>query len=288
MSRINLLARYDKELRIHIRYPEARREATGDVVRFIRNAPGMNFVSFTFANERRLDRVIDREVDYFAPLNQPFTWKVYDHDLLPSLKEKLTARGFVGDDDSADVMILDVADAPDYLFQSEKADIRRVATRDGLKDIIHALNTVYGNDNSWVNDRLGLHLQIPDYLSVYAAYVEDQPVSIAWTYFPKGRFATLFGGSTIPEYRKQGLYTSLLATRLKEIRTRGYQFAVVEAGALSSPIVATHGFQHLTTVWDYQWQGNLRRGLQTRDAMRNVRPATEGSVEVHPTYPLAG
>ena len=71
-----------------------------------------------------------------------------------------------------------------------------------------------------------------------------------------GQFATLFAGSTIAEYRKQGLYTSLLATRLREIRERGYQFAVVEAGPMSKPIVSKHGFKHLTTVYDYEWKGN--------------------------------
>ena len=50
--------------------------------------------------------------------------------------------------------------------------------------------------------------------------------------------------------------TGLLATRLKEIRERGYRYAVVEAGAMSMPIVAKHGFQHLTTVHDYEWKGN--------------------------------
>jgi predicted acetyltransferase len=91
---------------------------------------------------------------------------------------------------------------------------------------------------------------------VYVAYVDEQPASIAWTYFPKGHFATLFAGSTIAEYRKQGLYTSLLSVRLKEIRARGYPFAVVETGDMSKPIVAKHGFEHLTTVRDYEWQKN--------------------------------
>lgn len=93
-------------------------------------------------------------------------------------------------------------------------------------------------------------------MSVYVAYVEEEPASIAWTYFPRGHFATLFAGSTIDRYRKQGLYTSLLATRLQEIRSRGYPFAVVEAGSMSKPIVAKHGFRHLTTVYDYEWKGN--------------------------------
>jgi hypothetical protein len=266
MNKNRLLARYDKNLRIHRHYPEARKEVSKDVVRFIRKAPGMNFVSFTFANEYDLDRVIDQQVDYFVPMEQPFTWKVYDHDLLPSLKDKLSARGFAGDNEPAAVMVLKVKHAPDSLLQpvpvgpqgerSGKTDIRRVTDLEGLKDVIHVLDNVYGGHNTWVNDRLGGHLKIPGYLSIYVAYVEDQPASIAWTYFPGGQFASLFAGTTIAEYRRQGLYTSLLSTRLQEIRERGYPFAVVEAGDMSRPILAKHGFQHLTTVYDYEWEGN--------------------------------
>ena len=256
MNKNNLLVRYDKDLRLRITYPEARKEITRNVVRIIRKSPGMNVVSFTFANESKLHQVIHQEVEYLRPLDQPFTWKVYDHDLLPNLKDELLMHGFTPDDDPAAVMVLDVKDAPALLSQPVKADIRRIDTLNGLKDIIHVLDSVWGGHNTWVNDRLGSHLQVPGYLSVYAAYVDDQPASIAWTYFPQGNFATLFAGSTIAEYRKQGLYTSLLATRLKEIRERGYRFAVVEAGSMSKPIVERHGFQHLTTVYDYEWKGN--------------------------------
>jgi GNAT superfamily N-acetyltransferase len=193
-------------------------------------------------------------------LNQPFTWKVYDHDLLPTLKDELVTHGFAPDEDPAAVMILDVKNARAAPQQPVRADIRRIDTLEGLKDVIQVLDTVWGGHNTWVNERLGSHLQIPGYLSVYAAYVDAgnvrQPASIAWTYFPRGQFATLFAGSTVPEYRNQGLYTSLLETRLSEIRERGYRYAVVEAGAMSKPIVAKHGFQQLTTVYDYEWKGN--------------------------------
>jgi GNAT superfamily N-acetyltransferase len=256
MNKNNLLVRYDKDLRLRISFPEARKEITDSVVRFVRQAPGMNFVNFTFANEANLHEVIHQEVDYFLPFAQPFTWKVYDHDLLPNLKDELVQHGFAPDDDPAAVMVLDLKTAPLYPHQTGQADVRRIDTLEGLKDIIYVLDNVWGGHNTWVNDRLGRHLQIPGYLSVYAAYVDNQPASIAWTYFPRGQFATLFAGSTIPEYRKQGLYTRLLETRLNEIRKRGYRYAVVEAGSMSKPIVAKHGFQHLTTVYDYEWQGN--------------------------------
>jgi GNAT superfamily N-acetyltransferase len=256
MNRRNLLVKYDKDLRLRLMYPGARKEITEDVVRLVREAPGMNLVSFTFANESKLHEVIHREVDYFAPLNQPFTWKVYDHDLLPNLKAELIAHGFQNENDSADVMVLSVKNVPATILQATQADIRRITNQTGLKDVIYVLDKVWGGDNTWVNDQLGMHLQVSGYLSVYAAYVDDQPAAVAWTYFPRGHFATLFAGSTVPEYRKQGLYTSLLATQLREIRERGYPFAVVEAGAMSKPIVAKYGFQRLTTVYDYEWKGN--------------------------------
>ena len=256
MTNENLLVQYDKYLRIRIAYPEARKEITRDVVRIIRNAPGMNVVAFTFANESKLHDVIHREVSYFTPMQQPFTWKVYDHDLLPTLKDDLASHGFQLYDDPADVMVLNVQRSPVQLLQPVKADIHRIRDAAGLKDVIHVLDNVWGGHNTWVNDRLGTHLKVRNYLSVYVAYVDEQPVSVAWTYFPHGQFATLFAGSTIAEYRNRGLYTSLLATRVQEIRRRGYEYAVVETGSMSRPIVAKHGFQHLTTVYDYEWKGN--------------------------------
>jgi GNAT superfamily N-acetyltransferase len=255
MNKDKLLQLFDKELRKEIEYPEARKEVTADVVRFVREAPGMNFVSYTYAAESDLDRVIEQELAYFTPMQQPFTWKVYSHDApLPSLVDKLKAHNFAGDDDDpGEIMLLDVDSAPSHLFKPVKADIRLITDLEGLKDVVFVLDKVYGNNNDWVYKRLGGHLKAPGYLSVYAAYVDNQPASIAWTYFQKGKFASLFAGTTLEEYRKRGLYTSLLSSRLKEIRERGYQYAVVEAGAMSRPIVAKHGFQYLTTLFDYVW-----------------------------------
>jgi len=255
MNKNSVLVRYDKDLRLRIIYPEAQKEITDDVVRFTRQAPGMNFISFTFANEGRLDRVIEKALEHFVPMHQPFTWKVYDHDYLPSLKNKLASHGFVGGEGDP-VMVLDVKNTSVHISQPVNADIRRITTRDGLKDIVHVLDQVYGGHNTWVYERLGMHLAVRGYLSVYAAYLEDEPASIAWTYFPHGQFATLFGGTTLPEHRGRGLYTNLFHVRLKEIRERGYPFAAVETGAMSRPIVERNGFQHLTTVFDYEWQSN--------------------------------
>lgn len=256
MNKTNLLVRYDKDLRLRITYPEARKEITNDVVRIIHPAPGRNMVSFTFANERELHRVIHNELDYVRPLGQSVTWKVYEHDLLPSLREQLVSHGFTVDHRPTEVMVIDLNRAPTPHSKTSQADLRNIDNLDSLKDIIWVLDQVWGGDNTWVNDRLGRHLQIPGYLSMYAAYANDQPVSIAWTHFPRGHFAKLSVGSTVTEHRRQGLYTKLLAAAIREIRERHYRYAVVEANDMNRGILLRHGFQHLTTVQDYEWTGN--------------------------------
>jgi len=255
MNKNNLLIKYDKDLRLRMAYPEAQKEITENVVRFTRPAPGMNVVLFTFANEKQLDYAIGNAVEYFAPKGQPFTWKVYEHDHLPSLKNKLASHGFANEEGDP-VMVLEINEARAFSPEPAEMDIRRITDRDGLKDIVQVLDQVYGGKNDWVYDRMGLHLQVPGYLSAYVAYVDEKPASIAWTCFPRGQFATLFGGTTLADYRGRGLYTNLLHIRLKEICERGYSFAVVETGPMSRPIVEKHGFEQLTIVWDYEWQGN--------------------------------
>lgn len=44
-------------------------------------------------------------------------------------------------------------------------------------------------------------------------------VSAAWThYLPGTSFATLWGGSTLKQYRQRGYYSALLAVRAREAR----------------------------------------------------------------------
>ena len=209
MNKPEILKLYDKDLRQQVEYPEARKEVTADVARFVREAPGMNFVSYTFADESRLDSVIKNELAYFVPLNQPFTWKVCDHDPLPNAGEILRSNGFVRDDDPGDVMLLDVKHVPAQLLKPVSADIRRISEPDGLVDIISVLDKVWGGSNTWVNARLGGHLKVPGYLSIYIAYVDNLPASIGWTYFPKGHFATLFAGSSASDARSPPLRLSV-------------------------------------------------------------------------------
>jgi len=172
MDKQELLTLYDTELRIKIEYPRVRKETFPHLVRFIKPAPGMNFISYSRLDEHDLDAVIQEQVAYFAPLSQPFSWHVCDHDLPPRLMERLLAHGFAPDDDPDAVMVLDVPDVLPDLLAPVTLDVRRVTQRDELDEVVQIESQIWGGDFGWLKQRLGEHLEIPDYLSVYVAYVD--------------------------------------------------------------------------------------------------------------------
>jgi hypothetical protein len=256
MDNHDLLTLYDTQLRIEIEYPGVRKEAFPQLVRFIKPAPGMNFIAYSRLDESNLATVIQEQIAYFVPLTQPFSWHVYDHDSPPDLTRQLLAHGFAPDDDPDAVMVFEVQDASPALLQPVTLDVRRIAQRDQLDDVIRVETQVWGGDFGWLKQRLGDHLEIPDYLSVYVTYVDGQPACSSWVYFhPHSQFASLFGGATLPAYRKRGLYTAALAVRVQEAMRRGYRWLSTGASSMSQPILAQNGFRLLTHAYAYEWTG---------------------------------
>ena len=67
----------------------------------------------------------------------------------------------------------------------------------------------------------------------------------------------MWGGSTLPLYRRRGLYTALLALRVQEAIRRGYRFVAIDTSPMSRPIVEKHGFRLITYAQDHDWQPAL-------------------------------
>ncbi|MEZ4519393.1 MAG: GNAT family N-acetyltransferase [Chloroflexota bacterium] len=156
-------------------------------------------------------------------------------------------------------MVLDVHDAPQHLLQPVTADIRRLTEPVQLADVVAVLEPVWMRNFDWVYERMGREMTEPGYLSMYVAYVEDRPVSVGWTHFHEGHFASLWGGSTLESMRGRGLYTALLATRVQEAIARGKRFVTLDAGSMSRPIVARYGFFELTTAVACEWRPEAQR-----------------------------
>ena len=255
MDRIQLTRLYDQDQRINVEYPDSRREVTPEVVRHIDTSDfRQGTVIYSQLTESNADDVIREQVAFFEHLGQDFEWKLFEHDRPSDLKERLEAHGFLVEEAEA-IMVLDMAETPQVLWQPVAQDVRRITEPGRLADVLTIQQQVWNEDFSWLGEYLGAALtRFPDQMSVYVAYVDGQPASAAWTYFPQhSQFVSLWGGSTVSGYRGQGLYTALLAVRTQEARERGRTFLTVDASDMSRPILEKFGFQQIAWSWPCKW-----------------------------------
>ncbi len=153
-------------------------------------------------------------------------------------------------------MVLDLEDAPEILWQPVLHPVKRITDPEKLSDVLTVQQQVWDEDFSWLGEYLGGTLsRYPEQMSVYVAYVNEQPASAAWTYFPRhSQFASLWGGSTVSGFRGQGLYTALLAVRAQEAKVRQARYLTVDASAMSRPILEKFGFEMIAYSYPCKWK----------------------------------
>jgi ribosomal protein S18 acetylase RimI-like enzyme len=93
---------------------------------------------------------------------------------------------------------------------------------------------------------------------VEGARTEDndaEVVSAAWVRFhPGSEFASLWGGSTLPQWRRRGIYRELVRRRALEAADRGFRYLQVDASDDSRPILERLGLVKITETTPYVWK----------------------------------
>ena len=140
--------------------------------------------------------------------------------------------------------------------RTPEVEILRITDPADLDKVVQIEDAVWNESHAWIAEELRYELALPgEPLLMYLAYAEGVPAAAAWIRFHAGTdFAALFGGSTLPQYRKRGLYTALLNVRAEAARQRGYRFLSVDASEMSRPILEKHGFVKVTTATAYKYR----------------------------------
>lgn len=258
MDRDEILSLYDRHERIEQTDPGMTREVLPGLVRLLRPAPGSSRITYTKLTAENADPVIDEQLEFFRSRRRQFCWPVFGHDSPPDLRDRLAARGLEVSE-VEEVLVLDLASLPAVLRQPPasllrpgiNAEIRPITQPEQLQDVQDVLEAVWGENFTWVHERMGGYLQVPGFIEIYGGYVDGKPASAAWIFLAgDSPFAGLYGGSTLAEQRGNGFYTALLAARAQAALRRGKQFLYIDAGPMSAPIARRHGFSLLTTVQD--------------------------------------
>ncbi|SEG99838.1 Predicted acetyltransferase, GNAT family [Nonomuraea solani] len=258
MNSDEVLALFDRQLRLGARPdgPGARVERAGAVVRQVGPAHAWNGVVWSDLDAGDADAAIAEQVRYFGELGLEFEWKLYAHDRPADLGRRLLAAGFTAEPPET-LMVAEaagIAGEPSEPSEPSAIDGVRlvpVSDEDGVKLAMRAHERAFGESA----DRLGRRLldQLADgTLMAVVAMAGDVPVSSARVDpHPGTRFASLWGGGTVPEWRGRGIYRALVAYRARQAIAQGYDYLQVDASSESRPILARLGFAPLTTTTPY-------------------------------------
>jgi GNAT superfamily N-acetyltransferase len=259
----SLLAAYDAQVRARV---PARLPAGVEVTR---DGPLVRFTGFPFGgfvvypnlggiDGAELDRLIARQVRVFSERGERFEWKLHGHDEPADLQDRLRTAGFVPEETET-VVIARASETGGEPQPPDGVSLREATLRVDLDRIGELEREVWQEDGpGGIAEMLEGELAAdPDGLTVVLAEAGEKLVSAAWIRFEHGtEFATLWGGATLAEWRRRGIYRALVRYRANLALARGYELLEVDASDDSRPILERLGFVPVTTTTPFVWSSD--------------------------------
>jgi GNAT superfamily N-acetyltransferase len=260
MNRSKVLAAYNQQVR-QSTSPDgtgAKFEASPHVVRRIAE-PGLggSGVFWSSLDASSADQVIAAQVAFFGARAEEFEWKLYSYDEPADLPDRLTAAEFTPDEPES-VMIAAIAGITDDLRSAELPPgvrFERVTDEAGVDRFIRVGELVFGSNRSDLRAELLARLaSAPETTEMVVAMAGNEPVCSARVEFlPGTEFAGLWGGGTLPHWRRRGIYRALVRYRAELAAARDYTYLTVDASGQSRPILERIGFECLAVTTPYNW-----------------------------------
>lgn len=252
-----LLARHDEQIRgtIADRLPaDWHPSSDGPVLRITTPQRGFAFArDLDGVDDAELDALVLRTRDFFAARGEGLEWKTYSHDRA-DLIDRLKSAGFAAQERETVVIGL-AADLVAAGAAPDGVTIRATTADADLTAIAELESEVWGDDRSWLAADLRSRIDTaPDQISVLVAESGGRVVAAAWLMIaPKTEFGSLWGGSTLAAWRRQGIYRALVAERARIAVDRGLTYLMVDASDDSRPILERLGMRPVTTTTPYFW-----------------------------------
>ena len=222
------------------------------VLRWVAPGEQVSMIAWSQLTEDSADAAIAAQQAYFAARGTPVEWKYYDYDQPADLPRRLLAAGFEAQAEEL-MLVAETASISGDVALPSGVRLEPVTDEAGV-DMMMAVHTLAFDDPSPdLGPRLAAQLRTaPDSLHMVVAMAADEPVAAARIEFVPGTdFAGLWGGGTIPAWRRQGIFRALVAYRAGLAAARGYRYLQVDALPTSQPILQRLGFRAVATTRPY-------------------------------------
>ncbi|MCI0475665.1 MAG: GNAT family N-acetyltransferase [Anaerolineales bacterium] len=220
--------------------------------------PGSNHVDGARWSAAEADAKIEEMIEYHRARNLGFSWFVNPGDTPADLCERLKRHGLVLAGDQALMARVHLDDLD--IRTNPHVEIERV---DGSNDeTIEVELQIIGRCFNWTKEQIDARrpnfferIKDPKFQEReprFVARLDGVPVADSRLILSTG-IAYLGGGSTLPEYRGQRVYSTLLKRRLEEARARGYNVVAIHAEPMSRRVVSKYGFKEYGKADLYAW-----------------------------------
>ncbi len=219
--------------------------------------PGSNEVRWAMWTAEEADRRIEVVIDDHRRRDIGFLWFTGPYDSPPDLGERLRNHGLIRAGDNVTMMRVGLEN-PDIPVNPDLESVLLDASTD--EDTEAALQ-VSGRCFNWtsaqIDDRrLWWVEQVKGPTAahhlLYLGKHSGRPVAFGHMVLKNG-IAFMAGAGTLPDYRSQKVYSTLLRQRLVDAAARGYRVAVIYAGPMSRRVAVKYGFRAYNQFDIYAW-----------------------------------
>lgn len=200
-------------------------------------------------------------VDHFQrrPEVEEVEWKTRSHDQAPGLHEALIDSGFAAAEPESimvgEARLLDV-EVP----LPAGVRLRRVTEEAHVRAVSAMQDRAFGRpDSSARADDLLSRLDRDDGTELWVAEADGVMVSAGRLEPVAGtEFAGIWGGATLPEWRRRGIYRALTAARARSALALGKTLITSDSTEFSRPILERSGLIKVSTTTPYVFMINCR------------------------------
>ncbi len=221
--------------------------------------PGSNRVGNARWSAEQADARIEEIIAYYRERNAGFTWFTGPFDSPRDLRERLEKRGLALAGDQALMVRTSLQNLDDIpINPSVEIELLNGSDDKAIEAAVQIMAVSFHLTPQQVDERRPSffdRIKNPEFRKwemQYLARLDGKPVADARVIL-RGGIAYLGGASTLPDYRGQKIYSTLLRKRLEVARERGYEIAAIHAEPMSRRVVSKFGFKELATYYLYAW-----------------------------------
>lgn len=254
-----LLRAYDDQLRTDAETPSALSVQRLGPLRLVTFPHGRGFVTYRDLGGADAGAVRDLVARGLARLSADegisrIEWKTRGHDVAPGLHEALVEHGFVPDEPES-VMMGPTAGLVGEVPLPAGVVLRQVVVEGDVRAMSAMADEAFGDPFSQERAEGLLRRQsLDDGMELWVAEADGVMVSSGRLEPVAGTdVAGVWGGATLPAWRRRGIYRALTAVRARSALALGKTILHSDSTEYSRPILERSGLVRVTTTTPYQW-----------------------------------